>query len=59
MIFVGLIAHIKDRLAKHAEFQRLIREIDSLSDRDLRDLRADRMEMVRHARLQVYGAKAA
>lgn len=51
MIFVGLIAHIKDRLAKHAEFQRLIREIDSLSDRDLRDLRADRMEMVRHARL--------
>ncbi len=56
MLFVGLIAHIKDRLAKRSEFRRLIAEIDTLSERDLVDLRADRTEMVRHARWQVYGA---
>lgn len=59
MLFVGLIAHIKDRLAKRAEFRRLVAEINTLSDRDLLDLRADRMEMIRYARQQAYGAQAA
>ncbi|MDT3380353.1 hypothetical protein ACETRX_25685 [Labrys portucalensis] len=58
MIFASIIAYFKDRMAKQAEFLRLLDEINSLSDRDLRDLRADRMEMIRHARQQVYGAQA-
>jgi hypothetical protein len=55
MIFVSLVAHLKDRLAKRAEFRRLVAEIQSLSDRDIADLRADRSDMVRYARHQVYG----
>ncbi len=59
MLFVGLIAHIKDRLAKRAEFRRLVAEIDTLSPRDLVDLRADRSDMIRSAYQQVYGAAVA
>ena len=59
MIFASLISYFKNRMAKQAEFLRLMAEIDNLSDRDLRDLRADRLEMIRHAREQVYGIKAA
>jgi hypothetical protein len=59
MLFVSLIAHVKDRLAKRAEFRRLVAEINSLSSRDLTDLRADRSDMIRYARQQVYGASAA
>jgi len=59
MLFAGLIAHFKDRLAKRAEYRRLVAEIESLSNRDLTDLRADRIDMIRHAHQQVYGAKAA
>ncbi|GLS18368.1 hypothetical protein GCM10007874_13850 [Labrys miyagiensis] len=55
MIFVSLIAHLKDRMAKHAEFRRLVAEINSLSNSDLVDLRADRTDMIRYAHHQVYG----
>jgi hypothetical protein len=59
MIFVSLVAHLKDRLAKRAEFRRQLAEINTLSDRDLQDLRADRVEMIRYAHNEVYGASAA
>lgn len=59
MIFVSLIAHLKDRLAKRAEFRRLVAEINSLSNSDLVDLRADRTDMIRYAHQQVYGGQVA
>jgi hypothetical protein len=55
MIFASLIAHIKDRLAKRAQYRRLVAEIDTLSNSDLVDLRADRTDMLRGAWQQVYG----
>ncbi|WP_413991870.1 hypothetical protein ACMDCR_07190 [Labrys okinawensis] len=55
MIFASLIAHLKDRMAKRAEFRRLVAEINSLSNGDLVDLRADRSDMIRYAHQQVYG----
>ncbi|CAM5772385.1 hypothetical protein LMIY3S_03826 [Labrys miyagiensis] len=58
MIFAGLIAHIKDHLAKRAEFRRLVAEINTLSNSDLVDLRADRSEMIRYAHQQIYGKVA-
>jgi hypothetical protein len=58
MIFTGLIAQIKDRLAKRAEYHRLISDINSLSNSDLCDMRADRGEMLHHAYLEVYGDRA-
>ncbi len=59
MIFASIIAHFKDRLAKRAEFRRLVAEINSLSNSDLTDLRADRTDMVRYAYTQVYGSPSA
>jgi hypothetical protein len=55
MIFASLIAHLKDRLAKRAQYRRLVAEINSLSSRDLVDLRADRTDMLRGAWQEVYG----
>jgi hypothetical protein len=59
MLFAAIITHLKDRLAKRAEFRRLVAEINTLSERDLSDLRADRAEMIYHARHQVYGGQVA
>ncbi|WP_174247445.1 hypothetical protein [Methylocapsa sp. S129] len=55
MIFAGIIAQFKDRLAKRAEFLRLIDDINSLSNSDLIDMRADRAEMIHHAYQEIYG----
>ncbi|MDQ0392527.1 hypothetical protein [Labrys monachus] len=55
MIFASIIAHLKDRLAKRARFRRMIDEINSLSNADLTDLRADRTDMLRSAYQEVYG----
>jgi len=55
MLFASLIAHIKDRLAKRARFRRMIDEINSLTNADLTDLRADRTDMLRSAYQEVYG----
>jgi hypothetical protein len=59
MTFAGVIAQIKDRRARRAQFLRMVDEINSLSQSDLVDIRADRTEMLRHAYLEVYGERAA
>jgi hypothetical protein len=59
MTLAGVIAQIKDRRAKRAQFLRLVGEINSLSHSDLVDMRGDRGEMLRHAYLEVYGERAA
>ena len=56
MIFASLVSRIQQRLDKRRRYRRLVAEIESLSSRDLADLRADRTEMLRHAYAQVYGA---
>lgn len=45
---------IRDRRAKRAHYNRLVAEIQGLSERDLVDLRADRDDMLRHAYHEVY-----
>ena len=55
MIFSSLIAGAQNRLAKRREYNRLVAEIEGLSSRDLVDMRADRSEMLYHARRKVYG----
>jgi len=55
MLFAGLIAELRTRLAKRREYRRLVDEILSLSDRDIADLRADRHEMLFNVRREVYG----
>jgi hypothetical protein len=55
MIFSNLFAQLKSRLAKRAEFRRLVGDINSLSTNDLIDMRANRAEMVHQAYLEVYG----
>jgi hypothetical protein len=55
MLLASLIARIQDSLAKRARYKRLVSEIESLSQRDLVDLRADRADMLAAAHRQVYG----
>ena len=55
MIFSSLVASTQNRLAKRRHYNRLVAEIESLSPRDLSDLRADRSEMLFHAYKNVYG----
>jgi hypothetical protein len=55
MLLAALIARLQDSLAKRARYRRLVAEIDSLSQRDLVDLRADRGDMLEAAYHQVYG----
>ena len=54
MIFAGLIAHIRARLAKRAKYRRLVAEIRSLSENDLADLRADRGDLLREVHREIY-----
>jgi Mg/Co/Ni transporter MgtE len=55
MIFSTIVARTQDRLAKRAKYRRLVAEIESMSNRDLVDLRADRSEMLYQAYRSVYG----
>lgn len=55
MLFAGIIAELRNRLAKRREYRRLVDEILSLSDRDIADLRGDRQEMLFNVRREVYG----
>jgi len=58
MNFATVIAQIKGRLARQAEFRRVIGEINALSNADLIDMRADRAEMIHHAYREFYGERA-
>jgi hypothetical protein len=55
MIFASLIARLQDRLAKRARYLRLVSEIQSLTSRDLADVRGDRTDMLAQAYREVYG----
>lgn len=55
MVFSNIVSRAQDRLAKRARYRRLVAEIESLSNRDLVDLRADRSEMLYQAYRSVYG----
>ena len=55
MILSNLVAKTQSHLAKRRQYNRLVAEIESLSPRDLSDLRADRSEMLHHAYRRVYG----
>jgi hypothetical protein len=55
MIFSNLVRHAKSRIDKRLRYGRLVAEIESLTNRDLTDMGADRGEMLRHAYLDVYG----
>lgn len=55
MLLTTLIARVQDSLAKRARYRRLVAEIESLSARDLADIRGDRGEMLANAYKQVYG----
>jgi len=55
MIFSNILARTQGRLAKRAKYRRLVAEIESLSSRDLVDLRADRSEMLYQAYRSIYG----
>ncbi len=58
MFFTGIIAQIRDRLAKRAEFRRAIADINMISGEDLIDMRANRAEMIHQAYLKIYGDSA-
>jgi hypothetical protein len=55
MILATVIARLQDYLAKRREYNRLVADIQSLSHRDLVDMRGDRTEMLHAAYQQVYG----
>ncbi|MDQ0472974.1 hypothetical protein [Labrys wisconsinensis] len=55
MIFASIIARIQDRLAKRRRYLRLVAEIESLTQRDLADVRGDVTDMLNAAWHEVYG----
>jgi hypothetical protein len=55
MIIDSLMSRARASIAKRRHYSRLVAEIDSLSSRDLADLRADRSEMLYQVRKQIYG----
>lgn len=55
MIFAGIIAELRSRLAKRREYRRLADEILSLSNNDIAELGGDRGEMLFQVHRQVYG----
>jgi len=55
MILTALIARLQDSLAKRRRYLRLVAEIESMSTRDLVDIRGDRSEMLAQAHRQIYG----
>ena len=55
MLLASLIARLQDRLEKRARYRRLVSEIQSLTSRDLADVRGDRSDMLAQAWRDVYG----
>lgn len=54
-MFDTLISRARDSLAKRRRYNQLVNEIHSLSDRDLADLNANRVDMLQQVRKQIYG----
>jgi len=55
MMFSNLVKQAKSRIEKRARYNRLVAEIEGLTNRDLVDIGGDRSEMLRHAYRDVYG----
>ena len=55
MIFASIIANIPAFLAKRREYRRRVAEIENLSQRDITELGADRGDMLRDVRREIYG----
>jgi hypothetical protein len=55
MILTALIARLQQSLDRRRRYLRLVAEIESLTPRDLADMRGDRAEMLATARRQIYG----
>ena len=55
MILAALIARIQDRLTKRRRYLQLVAEIESLTPRDLADMRGDVTDMLHAAWQDVYG----
>lgn len=55
MILSRLIEQAQSRLEKHRRYNRVVAEIQSLTQRDLADMRGDRSEMLYWARKDILG----
>jgi hypothetical protein len=55
VIFRALLNHAKNRVAKRMHYNRLVEEIQGLTQRDLADMGADRTDMLRRHYEDVYG----
>ena len=52
---MNLYNNARGRIAKRRRYNRLVEEIQGLTQRDLVDMGADRSEMLRHAYRDIYG----
>lgn len=55
MLISRFVAYIQDRLAKRRAYNRLVAEIDALSQRDLIEMGAFQSDLYRAARQHVFG----
>ncbi|MGP2490412.1 hypothetical protein ACTDI4_02110 [Mesorhizobium sp. PUT5] len=55
MLFDNLVSRARNSLDKRRRYNRLVAEIQNMSDRDLADIRASRSEMLYQVRKQIYG----
>ena len=54
----SLISTFRKQIDDRRRYNRALAEIESLTQRDLADLRADPIEMARHAYASIYGKAA-
>ena len=54
-MIAALLNHARSRLAKRLEYNRVIDEIQALTNRDLVDMGADRSDMLLRAHQDFYG----
>ncbi|WP_315926283.1 DUF1127 domain-containing protein [Mesorhizobium sp. SP-1A] len=55
MFINDLVSRARNNLAKRRRYNEQVREIMSLSERDLADIRASRSEMLHQVRQQYFG----
>jgi hypothetical protein len=54
-MFSSLVQRTRDSIQKRRRYNRLVAEIESLSDRDFADLNSSRGEMLYQVRRDIYG----
>jgi hypothetical protein len=55
MIFSNAVIRIRERVEKRRRYNRLVAEIQGMTQRDLADINGNRDEMLYHARREIYG----